>query len=81
MWLEDVANARIHATTKEVPRVRFECEERHSLAPLASHGYASLIVPPVPPTSSTTQRMSVATVTVERRPLSTYAALATEGAP
>jgi len=32
-WLETVANARVHGTTHEVPRARFEAQEREHLRP------------------------------------------------
>ena len=34
-WLREVADVRIHGTTKEAPRTRFERDERGMLAPLA----------------------------------------------
>jgi len=33
-WERDIANARIHGTTGEAPRLRFERDEAHRLAPL-----------------------------------------------
>jgi hypothetical protein len=44
-WIEK-ANGRIHGTTKEVPRVRFEAEERHLLRPVAERPYRSLVLLP-----------------------------------
>lgn len=41
-WLEDVANARVHGTTQEVPRERFTRDEQRVLQPLATRAYASL---------------------------------------
>lgn len=35
-WLNDVANTRIHGTTKEVPRVVFDARERQHLTPYSS---------------------------------------------
>jgi hypothetical protein len=71
-WLDETANARLHATTKEVPRVRFERDERALLLPLAARPYQP-IMPVVP------RRPAVAArpleVPVERRPLETYTAL------
>lgn len=34
-WLRDVADVRVHGTTGEMPRLRFERDERQALAPLA----------------------------------------------
>lgn len=79
-WLEHTANARIHGTTGWVPRAQFEQEERATLLPLASRPYRALL-PLVPPRalvaalSSRTRPL----LTVERRPLGAYAALAEAG--
>ena len=70
-WLEK-ANGRLHATTREVPRRRFERDEQHLLQPLAPRTYRSLVlVPPAeaPPLSRPVE------VEVEKRPLSVYAAV------
>ena len=71
-WLDETANVRVHATTKEVPRVRFARDEHALLMPLAAHPYQ-----PVMPL--TPRRVAVAPlrldVPVERRPLETYTAL------
>ena len=75
-WLEK-ANGRLHGTTREVPRLRFERDERSALQPLAERGYHSLV--PLPPKTAT-RRNAVPRVSVERRPLATYAALAAGGA-
>jgi transposase len=71
-WLDDVANARMHATTRERPRERFDRDERLLLQPLAPHPYTSLVFPPPPPRSSRAPRPLVA---VEKRPLAVYARL------
>jgi transposase len=42
-WLERTANARTHRTVAEVPRVRFERDERALLKPLALRRYRSLL--------------------------------------
>lgn len=73
-WLE-MANGRIHGTTREVPRERFETEERHRLLPLAERPYHSLVLLP-PQTAAAPKTAALPRVAVERRPLSTYAALA-----
>jgi hypothetical protein len=76
-WLER-ANARLHATTCEVPRERFERDERRLLLPLPERPYRSLILLPVPePTAR--KRPGLPQVMVERRPLAVYAALAGGG--
>lgn len=41
-WLRDTANARIHATTKEVPEVRLGQERAH-LSPLPTGGYTPFV--------------------------------------
>jgi transposase len=74
-WLDTVANARVHGTTGEVPRERFEQGERHLLLPPAERPYRSLVLlPTAEPLPAKAARLP--RVTVERRPLSSYAALA-----
>ena len=78
-WL-DRANGRLHATTKEVPRLRFERDERHVLQPLPIRSSHSMVLVPhadSSPSVSVTKRRPL--VTVEKRPLSVYAALAGGG--
>jgi transposase len=73
-WLADVANARVHATTKESPYARWAAAERATLFPLATRPYHSLIVrPDAAPSTTSAPAIRVA---VERRRLGTYAALA-----
>ena len=68
-WVQHTANVRLHRTTREAPKVRFERDERVLLKPLAPKPYRSLVMPapqPValpklPPLPS-----------VERRSLSVY---------
>jgi hypothetical protein len=72
-WLERIANTRIHATTHERPRDRFDRDERFLLQPLASRPYTSLIVNRTP--TATPQRAPRPVVTVEKRPLAAYAQL------
>jgi transposase len=73
-WLDEVANVRVHATTHERPRDRFERDERLVLHPLAPHPYTSLVLTdatrPARPRSA--PRPLVA---VEKRPLAVYARL------
>jgi transposase len=74
-WLDDVANVRVHGTTGERPRDRFDRDERLLLQPLAPRPYTSLVLADAParPRSSPTSRPLVA---VEKRPLAAYARLA-----
>jgi transposase len=68
-WMAQTANVRIHRTTAEAPRARFDRDERVLLKPLALRPYRSLLLPaatqPAPP------RYPVLT-SVERRPLAWY---------
>jgi len=75
-WTTDVANQRVHGTTKESPLVRFARDEQHTLLPLAARPYRSLIL--LPETSRIETRPRVPTITVEQRALSAYSALAAE---
>ena len=73
-WLDDVANVRVHATTRQRPRDRFDSEERLLLQPLALRPYTSVLVPDAPRGIAP----SVAPrplVSVEKRPLAVYARL------
>jgi transposase len=76
-WLDGTANIRIHGTTKESPRVRFERDERSALQALATHPYRSLVLSPERDDRTTLYRpvAGVADVAVERRTLTTYAAI------
>ncbi|HYK94863.1 MAG TPA: IS21 family transposase [Candidatus Dormibacteraeota bacterium] len=73
-WLDQVANGRVHATTREAPRARFERDERAVLRPLAPRPYQSLVLLPDAP--APVSRSPVPHVAVERRSLAVYAALA-----
>ena len=82
-WLADVANARVHQTTKEIPTVRFERDERALLQPLASRAYQSLVLaqPPAPQLShqssqSSSRALALPKVEVEQCSLAAYARLA-----
>jgi transposase len=72
-WLEK-ANGRIHGTTKEPPRLRFERDEQPRLLSLAERSYQSLVLRP-PPKPIAAKRAVLPNIAVERRPLSAYAAL------
>jgi len=76
-WLEGVANVRVHGTTKEPPRARFERDERTLLRPLAARPYRSVVLLPEAP--APVVRPPVPRIAVERRPLTAYAALAGGG--
>jgi transposase len=79
-WLEHTANARVHGTTEEVPRVRLERDERATLHPLALRPYAA-----IPALGAARSGQIVAAphvrplLTVERRPLEAYTALVEAG--
>ena len=73
-WLERVANVRLHGTTRERPRIRFDREERFLLQPLAPRRYTSLLLDR-PAASTPARRSPRPVVTVEKRPLAAYARL------
>jgi transposase len=75
LWLERVANVRIHGTTRERPRERFDREERFLLQPLTPRRYTSLILDAAPK-STPGCRAPRPVVTVEKRALAVYAQLA-----
>jgi len=70
-----VANARVHATTRERPRDRFDREERFLLQPLAPRRYTSLVLDRTP-TSIPARQSPRPVVPVEKRALAAYAQLA-----
>ena len=79
-WLEHTANARIHGTTGRVPRAHFEQEERAALQPLAARPYHTLVpLAPARPRQAAPSARTRPLLTVERRPLDAYAALAEAG--
>jgi len=74
-WLDGVANVRLHGTTRERPRDRFDREERFLLHPLATRRYTSLVMErPSRPTA--VRRPPRPMVVVEKRTLAAYAQLA-----
>jgi transposase len=73
-WLAEVANCRLHGTTKAVPQLRFDEHERATLLPLAARPYRSLVLLPEPAPPAEPAR--VPTVPVERRALAAYADVA-----
>ena len=72
-WLDDVANVRVHATTHERPRDRFDRDERLLLQPLAARPYTSLVLTEAPRPRPLASVPPV--VTVEKRPLAVYGRL------
>jgi hypothetical protein len=74
-WAAQIANVRIHRTTAEAPRARFERDERVLLRPLALRPYRSLVLAATKPTRPA-QPQYPALLTVERRPLALYGRLA-----
>ena len=77
-WLDETANARVHGTTMEIPRERFERDERAGLQSLALRPYRSLALTPERERRCDSIRPSASMpdVPVERRSLTSYAALA-----
>lgn len=75
LWLERVANVRVHGTTRERPRVRFDRDERLLLQPLAPRRYTSLVLERAAPTAPH-RRPPRPVVAVDKRPLAVYARLA-----
>ncbi len=81
-WLDHTANTgnqRVHGTTQEIPRERYERDERAVLLPLRERPYQSLVFPPERIAARQTPRTGASShitdVTVERRPLAAYARL------
>jgi hypothetical protein len=75
-WLEHTANARVHGTTGAVPRERFEQEERAALQALPVGAYPRVLLSSARSVTVGPARRVHPLLTVERRPLGTYAALA-----
>ena len=74
LWLDDVANVRMHGTTRERPRDRFDRDERLLLQPLAPRPYTSLVLTAAPRDARPDVRPRPV-VAVEKRPLAVYARL------
>ena len=70
-WLTRTANVRIHRTTAERPRLRFERDERVVLRPLAARPYRSLVMAASKP-ERPRRPQPPAVPSVERRPLAWY---------
>src|SRR6476620_8961619 len=74
-WLERTANVRIHGTTGEPPRSRFDRDERYLLQPLAPRRYTSLVIDRTavtPVTAAARRRATRPVVEVEKRSLAAY---------
>jgi len=69
-WLEQVANVRLHGTTREMPIERFDRDERIALNPLANRPYRSLVLSLTPRPS--VRPLPSPQLQVERRPLEVY---------
>ena len=80
LWLDATANTRVHGTTSEVPRTRFERDERAVLQPMPAGRYTALALPPQRLTRSSPagggRAPAPPAVDVERRPLAAYSRLA-----
>jgi transposase len=74
-WLTQTANVRLHRTTAEAPRVRFERDERVLLRSLPLRPYRSLVLAAAKPTAPSPTQYP-APLSVERRPLAWYDRLA-----
>jgi len=72
-WMAGTANVRTHRTTLELPRVRFDRDERAVLKPLAIQPYRSLVLEPTQPSRRPQLR---STPSVERRSLKVYSQIA-----
>jgi transposase len=72
-WVAHKANLRVHRTTREVPQVRFDRDERSMLKALAPRAYRSVSQPP--PSRAPQPRLPNLP-TVERRPLALYGRIA-----
>ena len=78
LWLDATANTRVHGTTHEMPRERFERDERAVLQPLPAGRYTPLVLPPcrlTRPEPGAGARVRAPAVEVERRPLAAYTQL------
>jgi transposase len=67
-WTAHTANVRVHRTTAEAPRSRFERDERVLLKRLALHPYRSFVQPVTQPAQHEYSTIS----SVQRRPLAWY---------
>ena len=74
LWLEGVANVRIHGTLRERVADRFD-RERPYLRPMAPWPYRPVVPRPEPWTRQTEAPSTPQVVEVERRPLSEYAGI------
>ena len=77
LWLDSVANARVHGTLKERVADRFEVERPH-LSSLAPWPYRPVVPRSESWTTQTAAPSAPRVVEVQRRPLSEYAAITGE---
>ena len=81
LWLDATANGRVHGTTHEAPRTRFERDERAVLQPPPAGRYTPVALLPHRRTRSSpaggAPRAGHPVVEVERRPLAAYTQLVT----
>ena len=77
LWLDGVANVRVHGTLKERVADRFD-RERPSLSPLAPWPYRPVAPRHEPWTTQTEAPSAFPVAEVERRPLSEYAGITGE---
>ncbi len=78
LWMDHTANPRVHGTTREAPRARFERDERALLQPLPAARYTPLVLPSRRLTRSAPDADAPGrhpTIEVERRPLAAYTEL------
>jgi transposase len=68
-WLARTANVRMHRTTAEAPRIRFDRDERVLLKPLALQPYRSMLLPRATQPALPYYPL---VASVERRPLAWY---------
>ena len=74
LWLDRVANVRVHGTTRERPAERFDRDERVLLQPLAPRPYTSLVLPTALRATRPAPTLGPV-VAVEKRPLAVYGRL------
>ncbi len=74
LWLDQVANVRLHGTTGERPIERFQREERMALNSLVLRPYRSLVLSAATP--PTVRPLPNPQLQVERRPLEVYTRIA-----
>lgn len=79
VWLDRVANVRVHATLQERPYERFVRDEQAALRPLAARPYASLLIQSQLELELAAPPRHAPRCVVERRPLAAYQRLLEPG--